>query len=472
MDKKRRPQTKPVAEIPSDRKARKRAKKFSTITTISLLLIAVFVVVITIYKLIDFFVIKKSEDDTFPKLKISLSEIPIEQIDAGSKDIKYPGNTATFIINGQSTTYEDVEIKGRGNATWDRSKKPYQIKFYTKESLFNLGENKKWILLANYSDHTSLRTSLAFRLEQLLNEKYPLHGNFIELYIDNIYRGLYYLTEKVEIDKNRVNLTDQYGVLVELDNLYGEKEGCHYTYSNDCLILKDSVNEDSENQAMQNFLKDFNSLNMAIDNQNYEKIEDLIDVDSFVRYYLLNEFTINPDAYSTSFYMHKNGGESKIYAGPGWDFDAAFGNETWTTVGVDNKIIHSPSETMPFKNYLNKYEEVPYSKVISSIIYKLTDIPEFKTRVKEIYQETISGKKDDLLSYIQNQATYIRDAAIRDQERWKLKTNFDEEVDYLIDWVGKRYDHFEKTYGKDSQSTSETPAEPTELENLDESTEV
>ena len=41
-------------------------------------------------------------------------------------------------------------------------------------------------------------------------------------------------------------------------------------------------------------------------------------------------------------------------------------------------------------------------------------------------------------------------AALKDQKRWKLKTNFDEEVDLLIDWVAKRYDHFEQTYNSSS----------------------
>ena len=126
---------------------------------------------------------------------------------------------------------------------------------------------------------------------------------------------------------------------------------------------------------------------------------------------------------------------------------------------------------MVLKNYLGN-ADAPFVNLTSTLFYDLMDIPEFEARVKEIYQETLSGKKDGLLSYIRNQADYIRDAAIRDQERWKLKTNFDEEVDYLIDWVGKRYDHFEETYGKDSPSLLETPAKPTDLENSEESTEV
>ena len=87
------------------------------------------------------------------------------------------------------------------------------------------------------------------------------------------------------------------------------------------------------------------------------------------------------------------------------------------------------------------------------------DIPEFEAKVKEIYQETLSGHKEELLDHIKSQADYIRPAAYRDQERWKIKTDFNEEIDYLIDWVNKRYEHFEEVYGKNS-TPKEAPESP------------
>ena len=103
---------------------------------------------------------------------------------------------------------------------------------------------------------------------------------------------------------------------------------------------------------------------------------------------------------------------------------------------------------MVFKDHLDL--TTSYVSSISTILYDLMDIPEFEQRVKEIYQETLSGKGDEILDYIRSQAEYIKPAVKRDQERWKSKSNFDEEIDYLIDWVAKRYDHFEQTYGAGS----------------------
>ena len=204
---------------------------------------------------------------------------------------------------------------------------------------------------------------------------------------------------------------------------------------------------------MEDFVFSINSLHEAISNKDYEAIAEIIDVDSFAKYYLISEFAVNPDAYSSSFYMHKDGKEDKIYAGPIWDFDMAFGNTYWGDNEMDFDKIHSPFETMVFKNYLVS-PNASHASTISTILYDLMEIPEFEARVKEIYQGTLSGKGDQILDYIKSQAEYIKPAAKRDQERWKLKTNFDEEIDYLIDWVAKRYDHFEQTYGANSQESS------------------
>lgn len=435
----------------------KHVKKISPFIAISLILISLFVISATTYKIVEV-VLVNNHSNTFPKLEIFLSEVPIEQINTNDKNLKYPNNTIVLTTNDNSTNYKDVEIKGRGNSTWAQLKRPYQIKFSEKTGLFGNQEAKKWILLADYFDNTHLRNATAFYLERLLETSYPISGEFAEVYIDNNYYGLYYVTEKVEIEKNRVNLTDPYSIIVELDNIHNSNKGCAaYTNNNSCLTIHDTLNADNSDTAIAIFTAKFKQLENAIAKKDYRTIANLIDVDSFAKYFLLNEFINNPDAYSTSFFMYQNGDEDKIHAGPGWDFDLTLGSRGWIEKGIDQDVFLSPSGTMALKNYLT--DEVPHSKTVSTIIYDLMDIPEFAVKVKEIYRETLSGKSEELLEYIRSQAEYIKPAALRDQERWKFKTNFDEEVDYLIDWVAKRFSHFEQTYGvSTNQEISSNPA--------------
>lgn len=434
-----------TSKKPKKKDARKRSTS-QTVVAISLAIISIFVVAVSIFKISDFII--SGQQNNFPKLEISLSEVPIEQINIDSKNIRYPNNTATLTQNYNSTTFSNVEVKGRGNFTWAQAKKPYQIKLDQKSSLLDLNPAKNWLLLANYLDGTHLRNDLAFYLEKILGEPYALNGNFVELFFDNQYYGLYYLSEKVEIKKSRVDLKEPTGILVELDNIYGEATGCHYDVKNNCLTIADATNPDTAEASMQSFIDNFNEIQIAIKNQDFKTIENLIDVDSFARYYLLSEFIVNPDAYNTSLFFYKDGKNDKIHAGPGWDFDIAFSYPKWVPDGIDPEIFYSPFETSPLRTYIIERPEA--ETTMSSFFYDIYDLPEFSQRVREIYQKTLSNHSNELLDYIKSQADYVRDAAYRDQKRWKLQTDFNDEVERLIDWVAKRYSHFEEIYGANS----------------------
>lgn len=442
------------------RKTRKTTKKRPTknpiLIKVCLVIIVLFILSATIFKITEFIISNKNNN--FPKLEISLSEVPIEQINLGTKDIKYPHNSVTFYNKNDPLIFENVEIKGRGNFTWLQAKKSYQLNFAEKSDLFGYGNAKKWILLADYLDESHLRNRLAFHLQDILNFTDSINGDYAEIYIDNVYYGLYYITEKVEINKNRVNIDDPSGILVELDNLHElDNSNALNSKSGDHLTLQDTVNNDIAPSTFTNFVNKFNLLEEAAEEKNFQEVKKIIDVDSFAKYFLLNEFANNPDAYSSSFFLYMKDAEDKIHAGPGWDFDFAFGSEKWISddYDIDVKTFLSPHNTMPLKKYIpantqHNRSSGSHLNRISPLLYNLMEIPEFEARVKEIYQKTLSGKGEELLDYIKSQAEYIREAVLRDQERWKLKVNFDEEIDYLIDWVAKRYDHFEQTYGKGS----------------------
>ncbi len=348
--------------------------------------------------------------------------------------------------NGAVQLFDNVDIKGRGNTTWWwQDKKPYQIRFHDKVNLFNMGDSRKYILLANMFDDTSMRNDIAFYLESLLEQQYALTGTFIEIYIDDDYRGLYYLTPKIEIGKTRIDLREPDGIIVELENMRPDETFCYYTATHTCLSISDSVNKDQQESAMQDFVKSYNALEAAISKKDFRTIESLIDVDSFAKYYLLSEFTVNPDAYATSFFFYKDGANDKIHVGPGWDFDLALSNKNWAT---DYDTFYSPYADQAMNKYIfqpTKDASFTYSK----LIVELTKLPEFSARIKGVYQSTMSGHKLDLISYISNKMQYISSVATHDNERWD-KADFTTSAAELLDWISKRYDYFEHQYGNQS----------------------
>ena len=261
----------------------------------------------------------------------------------------------------------------------------------------------------------------------------------------------------MEIGKNRVDLKDAMGVLVELENLHDAYEVCYASVEDDCIVVKDLVNDDNEIPAMQDFMESFDELILAAHNGEYDKVAKLIDVESFAKYYLISEFAVNPDAYLSSFLLYKDGVGDKIHAGPGWDFDLAFANKKWSYAREEGFYLPYNKQVMREYSFdqeiydeeldemVSKSPETHYSK----LMYYMIDMPEFEEKVKEVYREVMAGKRSVLAEYMRGQIDLIRDAVLRDEQKWgdEFDVGFDAEAERLLDWIMKRYDYFEEEYG-------------------------
>ena len=396
----------------------------------------------------------KFEDRGLPMINIELNWVSLEEINSGSKETKYEGNNLTIYDSGMTKSYGGVTVKGRGNGTWIQEKKPYQIKFNEKVNLFGMGKAKKWCLLANALDNTKVRTEAAFYLARMLKMKYTFNGEFVELYVDGEYRGLYYLTHAVEVGKYSVDLKNSLGILVELDNIYGSAEEYYETGNGDKLVVKGVVEKSKGREAVESFLQDYNEFEIAVRNKDYEKICELVDIESFAQYYLLSEFSVNPDAYWTSFYMYKDGLDDKIHAGPGWDFDLALANKNWGNwMGEE---FYSPTNTMIRKGELRPkefYEErgmddaYSMSLSLSRVMFNLMEFPEFQDQVKVIFRERMSGRKNELIANISAAVKKIKVAVEHDGQKWGI-VDYDDETKSLIEWIERRYEYFEQEYGQ------------------------
>lgn len=83
-----------------------------------------------------------------PSVSFTLNGVTLDEIQAGSKDVKYKGNSVTISqAGGSDLTDTDVEFKGRGNTTWTLDKRPYQFKLSSKAKV--LGMDKAQNLAAD-----------------------------------------------------------------------------------------------------------------------------------------------------------------------------------------------------------------------------------------------------------------------------------------------------------------------------------
>lgn len=254
-----------------------------------------------------------------------------------------------------------MKIKLRGNSTLEADKKPFKIKFDSKQSLFGLDKAKDWVLLANYYDKSNIRNYLAYLMANKLdNLGFQPSSIFVDVYFNNEYIGLYLLCEQIEGKPGRADVEDKMSAdginsfLLEADERakdeYAGYQGrCYVTSGGYDFALKSpdaddyveahelSSSSDAEerkeaNETLAQFVKDANWLQQFLDKTSeaiysLKNYEDYIDVDSFIDFYLVQEFFKNVDVGSTSqFYTIDQTDEVvKLKAGPVWDFDISCG---------------------------------------------------------------------------------------------------------------------------------------------------
>lgn len=427
-----------------------------------------FVFVITIF--VGVLTAKKPEEagpKALPVVKISLLNTTLAEVHENGKDIKYDGNNLEIFDNGITNSYDNVEFKGRGNFSWSADKRSYRIKFDERVDLFGMGKKRKWALIANSMDDSLMRNDVAYFMSDLTGGEYEMEGRFVELVVNGEELGVYYLMKTMEIDKQAVGLKESDGVLVEMDNAYCEAEERSWTAKNgDCLTVEDVVTEDWTEEVMAGFLREYNKMVNAVANKDFEALDEVADVESFARYFLISELSANPDAYVTSWYFYRDGLGDKIHAGPVWDFDSAFGNRNW---GDWPEKFYDPETILGRFEYTYKkkkgstgvcgYDKRKTLKTtveLSFLMCEMLELPEFREVVSKVYMEKFQDKKDLILEHLEETYAKIREAALRNAEKWG--GDFDAEFIYLADWVSARFEMFEKGIGSSLFTAGAAPA--------------
>jgi hypothetical protein len=176
----------------------------------------------------------------------------------------------------------------------------------------------------------------------------------VELILNGVYEGSYVLTEQVQVGKGRVDIDKDEGFLVELDSYYDEEPKFTSTASRLPVMIKSP--EDLGDPAGYDFVKDsVNELDRLLFADDFPEngYRDLIDMDTFVKFLIINEVVGNSElSFPKSAYMYKDKG-GKICLGPLWDFDSAFcyaGNSE--NIYFENSNYHIPMHPF-FKRFFD-----------------------------------------------------------------------------------------------------------------------
>ena len=210
-----------------------------------------------------------------------------------------------------SVLEDNVSFKVRGNTTalyWVK-KKAYTFKFAKKKELYGMGKGKKWVLLANAFDPTLMRNYLAFDTARELGFAYVPGQKITELWIDGAFRGCYTLMTPVQEGKDRVDINIENGkdFMVELESMTEEEGVTYFKAEGWRYAVKEPEEPDEEEAAyIQNT---FTSIAKTLKNGTEQEIRDVIDVESFAKFYVLNEYmkTFDFSMSSVFFYRDRRG---------------------------------------------------------------------------------------------------------------------------------------------------------------------
>ena len=261
--------------------------------------------------------------------------------DGGSKGQACVDDTGSHKNADKITKYSDIadtkcNIKIRGNTTSTQPKKAWNIKFSGKTSVLGLPKGKKWNLLANSMDKSLMRDTLSYNFGLENGVKYTSQSRYVDVYLNGEFKGNYQLCEPVEAKSNRVEVDAynpgnndillEYGTRNEPDVDNFQTAIFHTTFDVNDPEKGDDLSDDEVNDKIdraRTFLNEFEAC-LRDNPYNLDAVAQYIDVDSFVDYYLANEYFKNVDFNfsSTRFYIKGD----KLYAGPMWDLDLSSGN--------------------------------------------------------------------------------------------------------------------------------------------------
>lgn len=370
--------------------------------------------------------------------------------------------------NGQIS----IETRGESSA-WFSPKDSYSFETQVANgennnvSLLGLPEENDWVLYAPYSDKSLIRNVLTYQAFSEMGNYAP-RTRFVEVVVNDEYKGIYILTEKIKRDKNRVDMANLLPVDIEGDELtggyllridklsgmpeteYWESQVAPPISGYNPVIYSYFDPEYSElNVSQQNYIRDhMQEFEEAMVSGNYRDPDQgyraYLDIPSFIDMMILNEFTKDVDGFRLShyFYKQKDSDGGKLVSGPPWDYNLAFGNNDYTA------DMH---ETF---NWIHTYSMTIYwwARAMEDSWFR----NRLRCRWDEVYASTLSS--DHVQGVIDSTMQVMGTSISRNYKRWPVLgvyiwpnyyvgQSFNDEENHLRNWIDGRLEWMDSKWG-------------------------
>ena len=395
----------------------------------------------------------------------------------GQVIVDEPKINAELIVseNNIESDYK-IGIEIRGSSSQIFPKKSYGFETRSSDwsedldvSLGGFPEEEDWILYGPYSDKSLIRNKLTFDLSNSIGYK-ASRVKFYNLFINNDYKGLYVLMEKIKRDQNRVDITElegdniNGGYIIKIDKPTSDGGGCNTCYDNSFsfrssfdkngnisgdspiyFIYHYPKPEDIFNNQKNHISSIINDFESVLSSENFDDPEigyrSLIDIDSFIDFFIMNEITKNIDGYRLSTYINVDI-DKKIKMGPIWDFNLAFGNADYCDAANTQGWLYNFNSICPGDIW-----QVPFwwRRLMESVY--------FKERLKEKWQLYRSNNLSNanIEAQINSYVEYLNtnNAVSENFYKWPVLSKYvwpnyfigatyESEINYLKGWINQR----------------------------------
>ena len=385
--------------------------------------------------------LKLEEQKMFQATNLPLISIYTENL-TNITEIGKEVNCNVLIINeGKIHINETSTIRVRGQSTARASdKKPYRLEFKSKQKILNFkGDYKKWTLIANIFDRSILRNSLAFKISELFEFEYTPRCAPVDLLLNGNFRGNYYLCDHIDIGKYRINISKMDkndkvepnisgGYFIEVDSR--TDSGNHFKTKKGINIKINYPEEEEINSEQEKYIK--NKVN-KFEAEVYNGVLDSIDLETFSKFFIIEEFSADIDFLYSSFYFIKKRNDDLFYFGPVWDFDLAFDNDP-RLVPTNEKpkfAFNYGDSSGTMKKFIN---ELLGNKIVIEYIQKT-----WEKLCNTVLNENI------LIDFIEEREQYLKESGELNLLKWdnhvpEIKGQYSKVV-----WHGRKGGNFEES---------------------------
>ena len=413
-------------------------------------------------------------------------------LELGKNNIDY-GRVQVVEADGKVSYSGKMSVHGRGSSSWyGFAKKAFNFKLDKAAAILGMEKEKDFCLLANAWDYSYMNNKLAFDMAEKAGFRYVPDAEYADVYFDGDYRGIYLVTERIEVDQGRIDITDlekrnrevnvqkdpaaaetfdtgtRWGV--KLENIPADITGGYLIERNFRLdpdyparslppsgFSTDSGSwfeikspEYADSREVDYIAALTNEVEEAVRSEDGtskagKSYLDYIDLTSFVRSYIIAEIACDTDKDTTNAYYVKDTDtkDPKIHMYPVWDYDNRFGG---TEAAASPEVLTRLSENGWSHSLCEKTEFQEAVRTEWGAFFKTCLTGEVPGLLEEWKNQITDSVRMDLIRWPRGEGYPVKwpagDGAFTDDY------SFEDSVSCLKKWLQSRTDYLDTVWGE------------------------